>query len=516
MNLDEQVFSSPPADNQRTIPPPSVGGLSLEEAVKLSAVHTEFFGHFFFPRTFRVPSPPFHREIFNGLEHPLHRYFAAEVFRDGAKTSLLRVYAAKRISFSLSRTVVFVGKSEDQARRSVEWIMHQVDRNSKWASSFGLSRGGKWTSTELEIMHGVDEVPIVVLALGITGSTRGINIEDYRPDLIIVDDPCDLENTATPEQRQKMNEHFFGAIYHSLAPAEDSSLAKLVLLQTPLNREDLVNACIRDPLWHGVVFGCFDERGESRWPQRKPTEMLLREKEGYAARNQLSIWLREMECKIVSPETTAFKAEWLKKTSEIPSRGGIGVLGVDPVPPPSEVQIAKGLRGKDEEVLAYVRRVGDDYYVDHISANRGHEPDWTVAEFMAICLAKKPFRVVVESNNYQRTLAWIFRRAMKAQREYFVVEEIDDRRKKFDRIVDALSGIASAGHLHCRPEHLEFIEQFNSYPDVSHDDQLDAVAIAVMKLSGLDVLARTSEDGEDPYLMADHDRLALRMGGGVP
>jgi len=498
---------------------------SLPELVRLAATDSIFFSHTFFPRTARVRTPEFHRDIWDGLDNPLYRYFAAMVFRDAAKTSLSRIYAAKRISYFLSRTILFVGKGEDHAARSVEWILNQVERNRLWRDTFGLRPGKKWTRTEAEIIHGVEteaqghEVGTRVLAVGMTGQTRGINIEDHRPDLILVDDPCDLENTATPDARQKTAEQFFGAIYQSLVSSEEAPLAKLALLQTPLNAEDLVMTVIKDPLWHGVTYGCFDEKGESRWPERKPTKMLLEEKAGFAARRQSSIWYREMECTIVAPEEAAFDAGWLQTFTTAPE-GGVSVIAIDPVPPPSEIEIKKGLRGKDEEVLAAVKRVGDDYYVLDYRHNKGHTPEWTTAEFFSLALSTtpRPMRVVVEAVAYQRTLAWILRQAMSTQRQFFPVEEVVDKRKKFDRIVDTLSGIAAAGHLHVRPSQVELIDQFRSYPDVAHDDIIEAVAMAIMKLMAMPSLAVAhggAEPGElpppPPRQYPDEGRTRLRV-----
>lgn len=480
--------------------------LSSREAAELGSVDSVLYSHYFFPRAAKVRTPEFHREIWAELENPDHRYFAAMVFRDGAKTTLLRLYVSKRIAYGISRTILFVGKGEDGGRRSVEWVMRNVERNTLWASTFGLVPGNKWTSTELEIVHMGDDpsggTRISLLALGITGQTRGVNIEDSRPDLIVVDDPCDLENSATPEARQKMNELFFGAIYQSLAPTAEQPLAKLALLQTPLAEDDLITTVIRDPSWHGVRFSCFNERGESRWPERKPTEELKAEKAAFISRNQSSIWYREMECELVAPEENAFRGEWLKTYTLLPP-GGITVLAVDPVPPPSNLEIQKGLRGKDLEVLLAMKRLGDDYYLLDYRFNKGHTPEWTISEFfsLALSVSPRPMWVVVESVAYQRTLAWLIRQAMSRYQQFFPVEEMTDRRKKLDRIQDSLSGIAASGHLYVRPEHTEFVDQFRSYPRIQHDDILDAASMAVMKLQGLGSLAGAFANDEGAIVL---------------
>ena len=101
---------------------------------------------------------------------------------------------------------------------------------------------------------------------------------------------------------------------------------------------------------------------------------------------------------------------------------------------------------------------------------------------------------MVESVAYQRTLAWLLRTAMSNRREYFPVEEVVDRRKKMDRILDSFNGLAAARRLFIRAEHHEFIDQFKAYPDVPHDDILDAGAMAVKRLMVLDGLAHANTD----------------------
>src|SRR3990170_9010726 len=76
--------------------------LSPQEAVELGASSLTKYGKLFFPRTFRQESPPFHADIGAALYSPA-RFNAFEIFRDGAKTSLLRVYASQRIAYAISR-----------------------------------------------------------------------------------------------------------------------------------------------------------------------------------------------------------------------------------------------------------------------------------------------------------------------------------------------------------------------------------------------------------------------------
>lgn len=457
-----------------------VGLVPADELVTLCAADTQLYCRTFFPQAFREKSPPFHREIDELLESRRHRHVGIEVFRGGAKTTKLRAYTSKRIAYGISRTILFVSDSQSHSMKSLQWLRKAVEHNVRWRSIYGLSRGKKWTDELIEIQHNGFGHTVTVVALGITGQVRGVNIDDYRPDLIVVDDPCNEENTGTPEQRKKTNDLFFGALEKSLTPPTECPDAKMVLLQTSLNREDLINSCHLDTTWHTKKYGCFDENGASRWPTRFPTDFLLAEKQSHANRGNLLLWLREMECMLADEETADFKEDWLRYWDEQDIEPGmVTYLAIDPVPPPSDVQIARGLERKDEEVISVIGVKDGEYFLLEEAASKDHTPEWTVANFFRLLDKWKPIKARVEGVAYQRTLKWILERAMAERKRFVQVDAVTDTRKKRHRILQAFSGIASQKRFFIHRSMLTFKEQFVSYPQVSHDDRLDAAAMAI-------------------------------------
>ena len=461
--------------------------LSLEEAVMLGAVDGEFFAHNWFPKTVRQGSPAFANSVWELIDNPVNRYCNIQIFRGGAKTTRARVATARRIAYGVAHTILYIGKSEGHAIRSIAWLKGAIERNKAFAESFNLRPGKKWSEIEAEIYHGIDEYPIWIMGMGISGSVRGVNRDDFRPDLIVVDDVIDEENSATPEQREKIENLLLGAVKESLAPASETPDAKLIMLQTPLNKEDPSTKCLQDPQWANLVVSCWTpetadlplEQQESSWAERYPSAVLREEKRAYIARNKLSLWMREKECKLVSPETSDFRAGWLQYYTETP-KCAFTILAIDPVPPPSPKQIAQGFKDKDYEAFVVIGCNAGKFYLLDYSQHRGHDPSWTVAEFRRLCVRYWPRIVAVESIAYQRTLAWILRKAMERDARYFAIKEIEgDRRKKRDRIIDSLNGVTSEGKFFVHSSHAEFITQYTEYPDVSHDDLLDAAAIAV-------------------------------------
>jgi len=412
------------------------------------------------------------------------RYVAMMVFRGGAKTTKLRLFASRKIAYALSRTILFVGKSEDAAVRSLDWLKRQVTYNALWAQTFMLAPGAKWGADEIEILHGVDKVKIRIIALGIAGSTRGINIDDYRPDLIIVDDPSDEDNTRTQDGREKTDDFINGSLRNSLAPETEAPHAKLVFLQTLLDSGDSISRCEKDPLWKFLRFSVFDEKGNSRWESRFPTETLKKEKESFIARGKLSLWLREMECVVASSELSAFRDSGLNYYSILPeTRDMVTALGVDPVPPPSDAERSRGLRGKDWEVHAAVGRYRGNYYLLEYLMERGHDPEWSITAFFTLKQRWAPIKARVESIAYQRTLKWLLQKAMQRMRQWVQIDDTPtDRRKKSYRIIDVIGNLVAQGKLYVHPSQTEFIEQYLRYPNVENDDVIEAVSMALSAL----------------------------------
>lgn len=453
-------------------------GLTLDEIVTLGAVKPDFYSSFFFPKTARQATPEFHLEMWRDLMDEEARFVSFEVFRDGAKTSVLRLFMSHCIAYARAHTILLVGKGQDSAIKSLQWMQNRMESNHIWRETYGLSKGKIWNSTDCEIYHKTEEYPIRVLTFGMTGQIRGVNIDDFRPDLIILDDPCDEENTATPEQREKMSNLFYGALANTLAPKSESPHAKMALLQTPLHKEDLISQCRADPEFRHRTYSCFTDGGSSRWGQRYPTEVLLAQKAAAAARNKLHIWNREKECKLTSPETSSFRAEWLKFWEIVPEFMQV-YMAIDPTPPPKDGDPGNIKPRHDYCALVVIGVVKGHVFLLEYYVAKGKNPMEISVEFFRLYLKWHPIQVGVESVNYQRVLAWFLREEMLRRQIFVHIIEIQDKRRKSDRINQAINGRASNGTIHVHRSHTEFIEQYTDYPDVSHVDLLDAFTIAL-------------------------------------
>lgn len=485
-------------NNDQALPLP----ISPQEAVKLGATSLTRYGRIFFPKTFRQSSPHMHEAMGQALNNREYRNVAIEVFRDGAKTTLLRAFTSQRIAYGISRTILFVSASQGHSILSLRWIKRQVEHNRNWAQTFRLRKGSKWSDDHIEILHEALDTPITILALGITGQLRGFNIDDHRPDLIICDDTSTDEASNSSEQRKKETNLVFGALFNSLAPKSEAPDAKAIILDTPKSKFDLIEGCEKDPEWTFFRYGIFDENGESRWPERYPTEELLRQKEAATKVGRLAIWMREKECKVISEELSSFKLENLVFWDTLPERPTY-VIAIDPA--------SSDAKTADDNVVAVVAFHKDDVYIVDYKAATGQDPEMVLATVFEYARRWRPLGIIVEAVAYQRVLAWYIEKGMREQRVYLPVYKIQDRRRKSDRIVQALGETSGYQRLHCRSSHTKFIEQFTEYSPTAlmHDDVLDAVAMAVTwaETQGVD------EWIEGEYTREDEDLPKLNFRG---
>jgi len=485
VNLSAAVAKQEPYVNQLTIP----------ELVELSAADSIFFCQQFFPKTFRQLSPKFHRKVWEILDDPDEQFVGLELFRGSGKTTLCRANVAKRISYGISRTIIFVSASQGHAVRSVRWLKKQVETNKFWTQTFGLRKGKKWSDEEIEIINTVEGFSIYILALGITGQTRGVNLEDYRPDFIIVDDPCDEENTGTAEQLAKGDALLYGALAPGLAPRSESPWSKMALLQTGLNKKDPINKAHDDPEWRTVKFSILDDNDESAWPERWTTKEIHTKKAHYIRRGQAHLWAREYECKIIAPEEAPLKLEWLQYWDYLPE-SMVVYFGIDPARekstnPHKTCIVCVGINGPDVYLLDYFEQSSLD-------------PEEVWAAFLGLAKLHKPFMTSIETIAYQQTLKWYFEKRAKETRNFYTFIPIEDRRKKPDRILQELGHKAADGHFYVNAErHGKWIDYFRDWRWGMDIDLLDATAINLLGAAP-QLLYGSGEDAWETIMNEDH------------
>lgn len=474
--------------------------LPRAELLRFSALDSIFYGNHFFPKTIRQSSPEFHKDFWYGFENPNYDFFAAEIFRGGAKTTLTRIGLSKRIAFGISRNILTVAIAENMAMHTVRWIKKQIEQNRLWTETFMLRKGSKWSDEWIEIVNESCECAINVIAKGMTSGLRGLNLDDFRPDFIQCDDIESDETVGTEDQRNKAQDQFFGALVPSLAPRSEAPHRKLAFLQTNLHKESLLSRASKDPTFYYVRYPKLIEQPDgtlkSAWESRFPTEEAIREKEDYVRRGQLHVWLREFGCKIVSRETAPLDATQLRYYKALPTTLSYYV-GLDPASAGSDKKYAH----KTATVCIGVdERTGDVYLISY-NAQKGKNPDemwtWVLSAYRTF----RPRKIGTETVGFQKVLEWYFKTKMQETRIFFPIFPFNDRRSKPNRIIQAYTGLASQGKLWVHENHTEFVTAYTEWVEGQDNDLLDAGAQAITLANPWMMISDNEDDiiggGED-------------------
>jgi hypothetical protein len=452
--------------------------LPRAEVLKLSAVDDLFYCRHFFPKTFRQKSPEYHRDFWYHFNNPERDFFGAEIFRGGAKTTLTRAGLSKRIGFGLTRNTLAIAINETMASHTVRWIKKQVDNGTYWATTFDIRKGDKWTDDWIELYHAQYDIKINLIAKGMTSGIRGLNFDDWRPDFVICDDISNEETCGTPEQLEKQRDIFFGTIVPAMAPKSEAPDRKLVLLQTGLHKEDIINQAHTDSRFFTVkypklVYNKLTGEPQSAWEARYPVAEVLQEKEDYTKKKQYHIWLREFGCKIISKETAAFDSTWLRYWASLPLDLEFYV-GLDPASDSKRKEAHKTAI----VVIGYSRRTGDIYLVEYFAA-QGKNPEEMWNWLVRVKRQYHPREIAVETVAFQKMLAWYFRTKMQENNFFFAIREYNDRRSKPDRIRQSYTDHAANGKFWVHENHTEFVTGFTDFQDNVDWDVGDAGAMAI-------------------------------------
>ena len=495
--------------------------LSLKETIELGAEDVLFFGRVFFPKTFKKASPEFHTELAALIDGPDNGQ--ASIFRGGAKTTLTRVACGKKLAYGETNLTLVVGKSQDHAIKTIGWIKNQIEHNKKFTETFGLSpamsgdsakQRKKWTEEWICVNNGLLKREVNFVAYGITGNIRGVNLEDDRPDFIICDDILDDENSATAEQREKVKERFLGALMKSLTRKEENPMSKCILLQTPIHEEDLSMDLRKLKTWKTVEFSCFGADGRSVWEDLFSTEELLAEKADYIRLNKLSVWNREMEVNPTGSEMKLMMPDWLGFYEQIPGRP-LYILTVDPTPPPKGDKPVNPEK-LDDAVVMITAFFGKKFHVVEYYTTKSPQSRELTTKIFEFYLRYRPTFVGVETHLFQRTVKESLEIEMRVKGVFFTIVPIEDKRNKFVRIKDTLQGLASQGMILCKAEHTELVSQFIDYPQVKHDDLLDALSLATMLINPAMLAEGNVYEGEYEVITDDYDDYEPLEFGGAP
>lgn len=276
----------------------------------------------YLPHYLTLPPASFHAELLNILENIEKKFLAIIGFRGSAKSSFgslaLPLWTALEGG---AQFIIPFSDTASQARLTISNIRYELENNETIKQDYGdvsegISKQKEWTQNNLLLKSGVR-----IMSRSRGQRIRGLRHRQFRPDLVIIDDPEELEKVQQKEYRDKTERW----LRSEVIPAIEETSARLIVIGNVLHTDAIMARLKTDPIFTHKEYPLIDKQGGVTWLGKYPNGAALKHQEQKVGR---TAWLREYLLKVVPPEGQEIKDEWIQFYDEIPLpilQSGVGV-----------------------------------------------------------------------------------------------------------------------------------------------------------------------------------------------
>lgn len=434
-----------------------------------------YFLAIYFANFLNYPIAPFHENFFRIAEDDSIPLAVILAFRGCAKSTIFSlgypIWAI--IGRPQKKFVLIITQTQLQARKIMNNIKSQLESNDLLKADIGpfVEESEEWSSTSLVLK----KYNARIMVASTEQSVRGLLNKQYRPDVIILDDIEDLASVKKIEGRDKLFEWYTGDIV-----ALGDRHTRYFLLGTRLHHEDLPSRLINDIKANerdGISMEIpIVQNGKPTWPGKYP-DLAAVEMEKRKVGNKVS-WEREYMINLISPEEQLIKPEWITHYDRLPSFDDLScvVVGVDLAIKQTETadftaMVPIYVYGEDQDSQFYVGTpIINRRLTLHATATTAYQLYTTLPKGYLVTF-------VVEDVGYQ--LAAIQEMKMKG----IPVEGTKVHgQDKYTR-ASIVSPFFEQGRVHFPASGAEdLIRQTTGFPNESHDDMVDALVYALLKI----------------------------------
>jgi predicted phage terminase large subunit-like protein len=442
--------------------------------------HLMFF-HIYFPHYVTYEIAEFQKEIFRITEDRENRLAVIVAFRGSGKSTLVTFsYVLWAIlGIQQKKFVVIIGQTRPQAKQLMMNIRRELDNNALLRNDLGpfQEESDEWGSSSLVF----SKIGARITVASSEQSIRGLRHNQYRPDLVILDDIEDMSSVKTYDSRQKTYNWFTGEV----APLGDKS-TRILVVGNLLHEDSLVMRLKKD-IEQGARDGMFRKypllsaTGKIAWPGKYPDDAAVQEEKRRSG-NEYA-WQREFLLNIVPDADQVIQPKWIQYYDEIPQQQDTyraTYVGVDLAISERETADYTAI------VCALVVGHGKDfraYILPTIINRRMNFPD-TIRQiteiYNAVKTSYKQPRVLVEDVGYQRAvIEQLNHQGTRAEG----VKITSDKRSRLITLADAIQ----RGKIRF-PKHggQELVRQILGFGVEPHDDLVDAFSLLAHKCLELD------------------------------
>jgi phage terminase large subunit-like protein len=243
---------------------------------------------------------PHRVEMLSHIEEP-DQYILLLYPRDHLKTSTVTGYITKQLAFDPSLRVLCVSNTKELALQNIGAVREQLEHNDKILRDFGDLRGESWGKEKFTLKR----PPTTGKEPSVIARSLGASVLGMHFDIIWCDDIVEVENQYTQQQRDKIEEWFWGKLYKCL-----DRRGKLIVTGTRKNIQDIYATLLSRETWASYVYKSIidEERQEVLAPWLYPYERLVMERTNMGSLK----FAREMQNEPIEAKGLVLKRDWVQ------------------------------------------------------------------------------------------------------------------------------------------------------------------------------------------------------------
>lgn len=440
----------------------------------------KFFIQFYLGDELTFDVPDFHIESWDLITCEQILYIALALPRGHAKTTLSKLCCVWYMLFSDTRFIVYVSNTVAIAAEACKDIIAYIRSVNHVAvfgeTNFAVDRDAhgyyKFWMNVPDGHGGFKQKFCILKALGAGQQVRGLNIDNERPQLAVVDDLEDNENTATPMLQKKLKMWFYGAFMKALSKKR----RKVIYLGNMLsNQSILFHLCEKSTEWHSIRYGALLSNGAPLWPEMWSIKEIQSDYLEYQKLGLSALWFAEMMNMPMAEGNVLIMPEEITYLPPVlPGEQSTAFITYDPA-------ISQKTWANDSAVIvhAYVK---DRWQIVEIVSGK-YEVEKIFFVIMELSLKWNTRVVGIEGGALQLGLQTIFDILMKSYNQTFFLYKIEHKnRSKVERL--AVWCAALRKRIWCLTEGDHVITQqlmaFDPLKSNNIDDIIDACAMGIV------------------------------------
>ena len=266
-----------------------------------------------FPDIFYATFSTLHQQIFD-LINSGARKIAIAAPRGIGKTSIARAIVMRSILFRLQRFIVYLSNSATSAEMQTENLKRDLIANQQVRKLFGNIKnaiaGGDSIDESFSKSCWTAFGKTFILPRGAGQQVRGLNWNNHRPELVIIDDLEDKNEIKSEENRKKLKEWFWS----DLMKTEDrySAGCIFIYIDTIKHEDSLLVDLIESPEWASVQLSICDDNYKSYDTNYMTDAEIMLEVEEHRRLGTLDAFYMERMNVPIAKEDAVFKQEYFK------------------------------------------------------------------------------------------------------------------------------------------------------------------------------------------------------------